>query len=160
MIYEAITILIYAVLIASFLQPNAHRLFAGIIFTGITLLHEVLLASQSGFLYYGSAALFDLTIIMLISGINPVPKMVLTLQKICVVSIVVNLAGWLLWCSYYPPLAYDLAFAAIYVWILVALIKRGRGDGMGGFTMDRWASCVRFNRSPWALYFYKNSGQV
>ena len=100
MIYEAITLLIYAVLIVAFLQPNAPRFFAAVTFISITLLHELLLSSYDGLQYYGSAALLDLAIIIITSGINPVPKMVLSLHKICIVSIIVNLAGWVLWFFY------------------------------------------------------------
>ena len=159
MIYEAITLLIYAVLIVAFLQPNAPRFFAAVIFIGITLLHELLLSSYDGLQYYGSAALFDLAIIIITSGINPVPKMVLSLHRICIVSIFANLAGWVLWFFYYPPLAYDAAFALIYVWTLITLIKRN-GLDVGGYTLDSWATCFRFNRYSWDNYSYKHGGKV
>ena len=159
MMYEAITLLIYALVIVAFLQPNAPRLFAAVIFMGITLLHEVFSSSYEGIQYYGSAALCDLAVIILTSGINPVPKMVLSLHKICIVSIFANFGGWLLWFFYYPPLAYDVTFALIYVWALIILINRDKLD-VGDYTLDSWYSCVRFNRHSWARYCYKFEGKV
>lgn len=154
-----VTVLIGLIVVAAFIQPNAPRLFAALIYTGAMLLHEVIFADYVGLMYYGSAALLDLGIIVLTSGISPVPKMVLTLHKICLVSILANLAGWLMWYSYYPPLAYDAAFAVIYAWTLLTLINRDRLN-VGGYTLDSWASCFRFNSSPWALYLAKYQGKL
>lgn len=161
MIGDVITYLIYALVVVAFIQPNAPRLFAAVSFVAIISLHEFLLSHLDGFQYYGSAALFDLLIIVLTSGINPVPKMVLSLHKVCITSILANLAGWLLWFLYYPPLAYDAAFVAIYAWALMTLIKRDGLHGMvGGYTMDSWATCFRFNRLTWARYFNKNARKI
>jgi hypothetical protein len=161
MIYGIITCLIYALLVVAFIQPNAPRLFAAVSFAAIISSHELLLSDLEGLQYYGSAALFDLAIIILTSGINPVPKMVLSLHRICITSILANLAGWVLWLFYYPPLAYDATFAAIYVWALVTLIKRDGLHGMvGGYTMDSWATCFRFNRRPWYSYLSNHGGKI
>lgn len=154
-----ITILICVGVIAALLQPNAPRLFAACIFTGIILLHELVLSSYTGLQYYGSAALFDLAIIAITSGINPMPKMVISLHKICMLFIFANLAGWVLWFFYYPPLVYDAAMVLIYAWALVTLINRD-GLNVGGYTLSSWASCFRFNRSPWAAYLTRNARAV
>lgn len=155
------TLLIYAIAIVAFIQPNAPRLFAAVIFIGVMLLHELFLSGYTGLMYYGSAALFDLAIIIIISGINPVPKMVLRLHNVCIVSIFANLAGWILWFFYYPPLIYDAAFVAIYLWALITLIKRDGLHGMvGGYTVDSWATCFRFNRRAWVIHFNKDTGPL
>jgi len=163
MIYEAvgliITILMVLIIATAFIQPNAPRLYAAVIFVGATALHELFFSDYGGLQYYGSAALFDLAIIILTSGINPVPKMVLSLQKICIVSIIANLAGWVIWFLYYPPIIYDLAFVAIYAWTLITLIKR-TGINVGGYTLDSWATCFRFNRYSWLNYSHKHGGKV
>jgi hypothetical protein len=158
-IEQIVTTLVFLVVAFAFLQPSAPRFFAAVSFVSITLLHELLLSDYVGLMYYGSAALFDLGIIILTSGISPVPKMVLTLHKICMVSILANLAGWLMWFLYYPPLAYDAAFAIIYAWTLITLINRDSLD-VGGYTLDSWASCFRFDSSPWALYISKHTGKL
>lgn len=93
MVYDAITYLMYALLAVAVFQPNAPRLFAAVLFVSIISLHELLLSDLDGLQYYGSAALFDLLIIVLTSGINPVPRMVLSLHRICFVSILANMAG-------------------------------------------------------------------
>ena len=128
-------------------QPNAPRLFAVLIFMAVTLSHDAIGGSMIGFWYYGSAALLDVGIIILTSGINPLPKMVVTLHRICMVSIAVNFFGWLMWYFYQPPTAYDSMFLVIYAWALMTFITRDTAD-VGGFKMDSWRSCIRgFTRS-------------
>lgn len=154
-----ITGLLIAIVVLAFFQPNAPRFFAALIFVGITLSHELFLSNLDGLQYYGSAALFDLAIIILTSGINPVPKMVINLHRICIVSIIANLVGWVLWFLYVPPLFYDASFVLIYVWTLITLIHRNRSD-VGGYTLDSWATCLRFNRYSWYRYSHKHGGEV
>lgn len=159
MVYDTITYLMYALIVVAVFQPNAPRLFAAVLFVSIISLHELLLSDLDGLQYYGSAALFDLLIIVLTSGINPVPQMVLSLHRICFVSILANMAGWVIWFFYFPPLIYDLAFVAINVWTLIIFIRRD-GENVGGYSMDSWASCFRFNRVTWLNYYHKHGGKV
>lgn len=159
MIADAITYLIYALLVATLTQPNAPRLFAAVTFVGVILLHELAFSSLDGLMYYGSAALLDLLIVVITSGINPVPKMVLSLQRLCLFSILLNLLGWVLWLLYLPPWPYDLAFVAVYAWALYILIRRDRAD-VGGFTMAGWVSCFRFDRSARAVHFNQHGEKI
>lgn len=151
--------LISVIAFCALFQPNAPRLFAAVAFAAITLCHHVFLSDLDGLYYYGSAALFDLAIIILTSGINPVPDMVLSLHRICFVSILANLAGWILWACYLPPLAYNISFGVIYLWAVITLIKRN-GDDVGGFTLGSWASCFRFNTSAVRLDHIKYKGEA
>lgn len=141
------------------MQATAPRFFAAFVFVGVTLLHEVFLADADGLLYYGSAALFDLAIVILLSGVHPLPKMVLALQQICIVSIFVNLFGWVLWVLYLPPTAYNTSFVLLYFWALLALINRGAND-VGGYTMASWATCFRFHRRTRGMGLFKHGGET
>lgn len=157
MMYDAITYLLYSLVVVAFIQPNAPRFFAALAFVSITFLHEVFLSGCDGLAYYGSAALFDLLIIAVTSGIRPVPKMVLSLHRICLVSMLANFAGWVIWFAYLPPFVYDATFVAIYVWALMILIRRN-GQDVGGYTLASWGTCFRFNR--YARYSYFNNNKV
>jgi len=158
-ISELNTILVYVICVVAFIQPNAPRLFAALALAGITLLHGVFLTDTTGILYYGSAALFDLGIIIVTSGINPIPKMVITIHKICFVSIIANSVGWLVWFLYYPPLVYDATFAVIYIWTLIIILKRD-GSDVGNYSLDSWLSCFRFNYSARSGCLNKNAGEL
>lgn len=159
MAFDALTWLFCALAVVALIQPNAPRFFAAVVFVGAILLHARFLSHLDGLQYYGSAALFDLLIIVLTSGVNPVPQMVLSLHRLCIVSILANAAGWALWFFYFPPLAYDVAFVGIYAWALFILIERD-GANVGGYTLGSWASCFRFNRSSWAVHLNKYGGEI
>lgn len=149
-LYNSITWLINALAIGILFQQNAPRLYAALVFSSIIYAHEYFMSSADGLLYYGSAALFDLIAVVILGMINPLPKMVLRLQVICMLFIFVNFAGWLLWFTYKPPFYYDLACAVLFAATLVALLLRDKKD-VGGFTMDGWRSCFRVDN--FALFF-------
>jgi len=159
MIFDALTYLFYALVVVAFIQPNAPRFFAAVTFVSVTISHELFLSHYDGLAYYGSAALFDLGIIAITSGIRPVPKMVLSLHKICLASMVLNLVGWGLWFFYLPPVVYDASFVILYVWALLTFINRS-GLDVGGYTMDSWASCFCFHRYTWGFNFHKHDGKI
>lgn len=138
------SMLLGALVVCALVQPCAPRLFSCIVFAGVTWAHELFLSHLTGLPYYGSAALFDLAIIVLTSGVRPVPAVVIRLQEICLVSIVANLMGYLLWASFLPPVAYDVCFTLIYLWAVISMLKKDAADDVGGFTEDSWGSCIRF----------------
>lgn len=129
---------------AAVFQPTATRFFAAVVFVSVAWAHELLFAHLDGFAYYGSAAAADLAIILAISLLAHPPRVVLTLARICLVSIVVNLFGWLLWRAYLPPEPYNAAMIGVFIWALLILISRDRQDDNGGaVTMDRWFARLR-----------------
>lgn len=141
------------------MQPNAPRFFAAILFMSIAMAHELFLADLTGLQYYGSAALFDLLIIVLTSGISPIPKMVLSIHKICIASMLINAVGWTLWLLYFPPIAYSIAFLCLSVWTLAVFTKRDKAD-VGGYAMDSGASCFCFSHAARTRYFNKHGGKI
>lgn len=140
-----ITMLILLIFVAVLLQPNATRFYAAFLFAGATITHDLALSHLDGFAYYASAALFDLGIIALTSGISPIPRMVISLQRICLASILLNFAGWLMWLLYFSPVLYDTMFTLIYSWALIIMLVRNNTD-VGSYSRSSWHSCFRFDR--------------
>lgn len=128
-----ITVLLFIILAASFWQPTPQRLYAALVASALTTWHHWGYFDVSGLAYYGTAALADLAIIAALSFIDTPPKMVLRLQTICVVSIMLNVAGWILWRMYMPPDLYNAAYVMLYAWMLITLIRRGKTDHVGGY---------------------------
>lgn len=152
-----LTALLAAIAVIMLLQPTAPRFFAVAVFLGATLFHDLALSGLDGFWYYGSAAALDFAIIVATSGVYPVPRLVVCMHQICMVSMVANLGGWLLWLAYFPPIVYDTVFIGIYTWALWIFVDED-GDNVGAYTMDSWASCFRFSHSPWLHNFTRNKG--
>lgn len=124
-----LSLLIAAICFAVLFQPTRERFVAGAAFAAFLVLHDLLLASADGFAYYGSAALVDLIIVALLHKIEPLPTMALALQRLCVVSIVTNFAGFLLWYNYSPPTAYNVAFLILNAWAVWILTRDVRDVG-------------------------------
>lgn len=159
MIDFAITSLVIAIAVATVFQPNAARLFAALVFSIVIISHDLILFDLDGLAYYASAALFSLLIIILTSGINPAPEMVITLHKVCIASIIANAAGWVLWFLYVPPTYYNLSLVLIFGWAFFTLTKRDSRD-VGGFSISCWRACFRFNSNPIYLHIFKDEGKI
>ncbi len=151
--------LFYLLAALTFVQPNAGRMYAGFVFITMTLVHDIFLSDLYGTLYYFSAGACDLLIMILIAGIRPIPKMVLKLHMLCIISCLSNLFGWAIWFSFYPPFLYNVLFVFIYLYALYVFIKRDSSD-VGDFTLDSWISCFRFYFSPRVFYFNKHKGKI
>ncbi len=155
MILAAVLVLIA---LASVVQPNAGRLLAACIFGSLTLIYGGISGGLVGSEYYIGAAMTDLAILILVSGIYPMPRLVQRIQSICVVSIALNFLGWSMWFFYLPPAAYDWAFIGLYIYAVYALVKKDHDDVVGGGTVHSWFSRLRVYPRPRDHRTTKNEG--
>ena len=153
-LYSSITWLINALVVGILFQQNSQRLYAACVFSVVIYFHDLLLSDSDGLIYYGSAALFDLLIVIMLGMILNIPKIVLRLQIISFLFIVVNFIGWLMWYSYQPPLVYDTLCAILFSLAFITLLLRDKKD-VGGFTMAGWRSCICLNGASLLFYTVK-----
>lgn len=140
-------------------QGTVPRLYAAVIFVSLTMLHDGLFGHLDGMAYYGSAVLADLLIITITSGIYPIPDMVISLQRVCLASILLNAVGWLLWFAYLPPTTYNVAFFALYAWAIWIMLKKdSRRVGTDG--VDSWGAVFRFGRRTSRAYLHRHAGKI
>lgn len=154
------TALLCVIFAASLWQPNAQRLYAALVSSVLTICHHWGCFDTEGLAYYGSAALVDLAIILALSVIDPVPKMALRLQTIAVISIIINLAGWVTWMLYIPPDWYNFAYVLLYTWVLITLLRRGKADHVGGYRNSSRRPCFRFSFSARYILDTQNGGKI
>lgn len=152
-----IDVLIYSIVVSALLQPTASRLFAAAVFAVAVLTHEVAFSGLDGLAYYASAAVFDLGVVVAIGSMSEVTRLAVLLQRVCLVSILLNAAGWLMWVTYLPPTAYNTSFTAIYAWAVYILLTEG-GDYVGGTAMGSGLARVCFDHSSRAFGNYKHGG--
>ncbi len=131
-----ISILIYILTLVAVFQSDKERRTVAGVFCCFVLLHDIYLSQLDGFLYYGSAALFDLAIISILSKMHIIHNMVLKLQRICIVSIIVNIVGWMCWYQYLSPIMYDSSFLFIYLWTLAVLLQKDKHLDLGNAPVD------------------------
>lgn len=129
----------------SVIQPSAPRLYSAVIFTALTIAHDLFFRHAVDLNYYLSAALVDLLIVALTSTVIPAPKMLQSLHKICLFSVILNLIGWIMYMLYLEPAAYDAAFTLIYVYAIWVMFKKDRCD-VGNYSLDSWTACFCLDR--------------
>lgn len=99
----------------------------------MTLLHIFALGKTDGLLYYGSAALFNFIILLVITTDTKNRRLVIRLSAVCILEIFCNSIGWLMWFAYMPPIVYNWAYIIIYVVITGVFISESRnvrGDAL------------------------------
>lgn len=141
MIHE---LLVWGVIAASLFQPNISRFIPALIYSAALGFHYLFMNDISGLPYYGSAALVDLAVLCFIGGFFINSNISLILCKICAISIVLNFIGWLMWMMYIKPDLYNLAYYALYSWVIIVLLQRDRVDaGVGSYTLGGWIFGIR-----------------
>lgn len=133
---DYLTIVLIALMLAVLVQPTIPRAIAAMVFASLSVVHDIAFSDLNGLAYYGSAALFDL-IVILILNFTPLTKLSIRLQLISSVSISLNFIGWIMWTLYLPPDAYNAAFIVLYLVSALALIIGSGGDDMGDHALDR-----------------------
>lgn len=151
------TVVLIALLVCVWMQPTLARGYVALLFAGVTLLHEIIGTRLDGIMYYGSAALCDLAIIVLTSGLRPVPAMVTRIHLICFASIVANAVGWAMWAAYLPPTVYNATFVAIYIGAVVVMLKRDNSD-VGGHSPNSRRANFRSGHAARRSNHCKNTG--
>lgn len=138
------------------MNSRPSRCLCLMMFVAVSLLHHITLGDADGFIYYASAAFFDLVVIFLLSRITVIHVHVLFMQVICLLFIIANCAGWVMWYLYMPPTYYNLACYALYIAAILILLKRG-GNGRNT-TVNQLRSCVNFNRLQGGFNHLKDKG--
>ncbi len=129
-----ITLSLLAIMAAALFQPSTPRAMAALIFAGAVVLHDGLLRNADGFAYYASAATFDWAVLWAIGKIDPLPRLAVDLQGLCLLSILANCVGYGLWYTYAPPGLYDFAIFVVNVGAVIALTRRD-GEHVGHTAM-------------------------
>ena len=65
-------------------------------FACMCILHDVIFGAYDGFAYYGTAALFDYLVLLIM-------RRSISVQLICLASIAFNTFGYIAWFLYLPP---------------------------------------------------------
>ena len=144
---------------ASAMQPNRPRFFAGLVFSGAAVFSDHLLSSTGGYIYYIASSVFALAIIILISFIRPITKLAVSLQKICLASILLNFLGWVMWMLYMPPVMYNSLFVALYICALLTLTTRNKSD-VGEYKLHSWRSSLHLYSAPCSVNNNQNKSEA
>lgn len=134
---DTLQVLIAALVLCVAVQgADIRRLLAAFLFVAPVVLHEVFLSDLDGFAYYWSDAGFNLATIVALACISRPSKLIITLQHLGLISLMLNIYGWIAWMSYLQPDVYNLAFIGLYFTAIIILMW-GSDGVLGGSKMDR-----------------------
>jgi hypothetical protein len=113
------TIIIISLVVASLSLKGADR-WCAVIYTLCAVIHAVLSADLPGLIYFGSAAMLDLCMIVALTCYIPKSSLSEKLTMLSFLSIWINFAGWTMWMisapfQYYATMMMILYGAAIFV---------------------------------------------
>lgn len=112
-------------------QRVEEDLYASVIYSMSLVIHSAIALYEPTGLYYFTAMITSLAVIfMLEKFVSPTP-LIESLQKVCLVSIMLNMFGWFLYMLLFPPIYYSISFMVLYSWAILILIKGSR-DGVAG----------------------------
>ena len=114
--------LIAGIVLLSVVQPERSRLYAACLYSVPLLLHNWLCSDLTGLLYYGTAAAVDLFTITAITQLCQPTRLAVRVAKICTLSILANLFGWVIYMLYLPPWSYNAVFIAIYTAVILIML--------------------------------------
>lgn len=117
-------------------QPNRARLDAGIIHVSVTLLHTILFLDLNRSYYYLTAALANYMAIWLLGRIEQ-SNLSINLIVITLACLLTNIYGFIIYEQGLPPGTYNNAFLVIYIFSLIALLKRDGHNADRGFGVNR-----------------------
>lgn len=132
--------IVYLVLTLSLLiRPN----FASWLFVASATVFQYTLGDVDGSVYFLYAALCDFSVCGVLYRFG-MGRKTLDMMLISIVSMMLNLGGWLLWFFYYPPVIYVECFHILYAVTLVAILNKG-DDDVGGTAFHIDYACDRPN---------------
>lgn len=127
--------LLAALIAAAIIQPTSQGRAAACTFAGLTVTFDLIRVPAE--IYYLAAAATDGMCALLLSRLAIHDKMAFYLQNLCLLSLIVNIAGWCARQNQMPPAVYDSIFLGFYSIVIVLLIMRRIGNAYGSTTTYR-----------------------
>lgn len=117
----------YCILIAA-LIIRPHR--ASFLFVFVATMFNVLFGDVDGHYYFPLAAFSDFIVTGLLFHFR-IDRKVYEIMVMSVVSLMLNLLGWLMWYTYQPPDLYVTLFGIFYVAVVVLILRKGDTNAGG-----------------------------
>lgn len=103
------------------------------LFAGVALVFQMTLADVDGWAYFPLAALCDFTVAAIAYRFG-MSRKATDVMLVSLVSLALNLFGWVMWYLYLPSTAYEVAFQIFYPVVAMLFARKGGGgDGAGCF---------------------------
>lgn len=152
--------LIFVIFFVCWVQPSAPRMLAALSFSVVSIalvFIDSYLTDYQAYLVPGIAAVF---IMILVSAAAQLSSVAMSINQICLASIVLNCAGYIIYESGSSPIVYNISFTLLYLLTIIALLKKdGRSDA-AGFGRDTWRDAFSYSNTSWFKYLFKGKEEI
>lgn len=142
--------LIFAIALLSIFQCNDRRMTA-LVFTLLTLQHDLFFQGLGGLYYFLSAGLTDIIIMVIIAKLRIITKLTMNLLNICLGFILLNSVAWIMWELSLPyENIYALVAAILYFCAIVSLLSRDgiENGNYRNYRFNEWFNNFRMPNFP------------
>tara|TARA_R110000850_G_scaffold269167_2_gene401025 strand:- start:17616 stop:18098 length:483 start_codon:yes stop_codon:yes gene_type:complete len=129
-----IAAIIFTLIVIVLFRLRQSRVIVAAIVALSFILHIILadhLLYLDGFLYYATAAIFDIAAIALIVNLEPKTKLIVDTCSILFLMICINAYGWIIYELYMSPITYNIGMGLVYIILafrILIMTGRDRGD--------------------------------
>lgn len=156
MIWELVILILC---ITVLFQPNRQRFAVALIASFTPIVHDLLFGGVEGVDYFTSASLACLVAVILVGVVNPVSWTALSIQRIFLGMIGLNILGAFIYWHGYNPAIYANLFYCAYAFAAVVLLTRDRAD-VGGHGVDRGGFEIHRYCGVWLRSLPENKGKI
>lgn len=145
--------LIFAIALLSVFQCSDRRMTA-LVFTLLTLQHDLFFQEAGGLNYFLSAGLTDIIIMVIIAKLRIITKLTMNLLNICLGFILLNFVAWVMWEFSLPyENMYVLVAIILYFCAIVSLLSRDgiRNGNYRNYRFNEWSNNFRMSNFPWVF---------
>lgn len=116
--------LVTIIFIAAIFQKSAERRLPAVAFAFFTMLHFLVFSQLEGFGFFFTAGLCDVAIISVIATHAKVSRISDALLNVSVLSVFLNVYGFVLWVNYLPVISSNNSIIALYLITIFYLLSR------------------------------------
>ena len=118
------TALIVIACVVALFQPSRERFCIAVAYSVTCAIHLFLCDDLTGVLYYLSAGVFDLIVLLFICLRARPARFADIMVSVCAGSLVLNFYGWVIYEQYMEPISYNTASHVLYVFAIYVLLRR------------------------------------
>lgn len=140
------TVIFFAIVIAlaALTQRSDIRFFASLAYSIVNLSHALFIATWvDGGMYFVTAGVANLLIAEWLVTLNRITDTVVSLLRVCVVELVVNATGGIIWWNGYDGGVYAGVYVGIYAWVVLILLRKDTADDGRGYQAAGWGDYLR-----------------
>ncbi len=152
-----ITILLFLLVLSAVMQNKRDRFIVSVIYASIIALSDIIIGDTGGESYFLLDGLSNLFILIALSSMVIINDLARKLSIVCLLSVLANVVGWIMWENYLPIQIYNIMFVGLYSYaVIIILTPEPQDVGNNTNNIDRPSFYFTFTEQLY--HSFKNKG--